>query len=176
MTPRGGRKVAPMSDVLTPRQDAFVREYLVDLNGTRAAIRAGFSERSAASTASTLLRNPKVVAAVEAAKAARSERTDITADRVLVELGRLAFVDVSKAFDENGALLKPHDMPEEVRAALAGVDYAKSGDMVARFTDKTRALELVGKHLGMWRDKVEVSGKDGDALTIEVVTLAKAGG
>jgi phage terminase small subunit len=156
---------------LTPRQDAFVREYLVDLNGKQAAIRAGYSERSAESTASALLRVPKVAQAVAEAQNARSRRTEVSADRVLQELARVAFADLSKAFDSEGNLRKPHELPDDVRTALQGIDYAKSGDRIARFSEKTRALELVGKHLGMFRERVDV-GSDGDkALQVTVKVL-----
>lgn len=153
---------------LTPKQEEFVREYLVDLNGKQAAIRAGYSPTSAEVTASKLLRVPKVADAIAKARGERAERVNITADRVLEELAKLAFVDLSAAYDANGNLLKPSEMPAEVKAALAGVDFAKTGDRIARFAAKDRALELLGKHMGLFRDKVEHSGPDGQALSISI--------
>lgn len=153
---------------LTPKQDTFVREYLVDLNGKQAAIRAGYSPKSAEVTASKLLRVPKVAEAIAAARNQRAERTNVSADRVVEELARLAFVDLSKAYDEHGNLLKPAEMPDDVKAALAGVDFAKTGDRIGRFTAKERALEMLGKHLGLFTDKVQLSGKDGEALSISI--------
>jgi phage terminase small subunit len=147
----------------------FVQEYLVDLNGTQAAIRAGYAPKSAYVTASKLLKKPEVKASLGAAMAERSKRTEVTADRVIQEIARLAFVDVSKAYDANtGELLRPHEMPENVRAAFSGLDFSKSGDRVGKFVGKERALEMLAKHLGLLRDKVELSGKDGEALSIRI--------
>jgi phage terminase small subunit len=153
---------------LTPNQERFVQEYLVDLNGTQAAIRAGYAAGSASVTASRLLANAKIAEAIAAGQGAREKRTGVTADRVVAELAKMAFVDLAAAYDDNGNLLKPSDMPADVKAALAGVDFAKTGDRIARFAAKERALELLGKHLGMFRDKVEHSGPDGAALSIVI--------
>lgn len=152
----------------------FVSEYLVDLNGTQAAIRAGYAPKSAHVTASKLLKTPKVKGALDAAMAERAKRTEVTADRVIQEIARLAFVDVSKAYNPGtGELLKPNEMPDDVRAAFGGLDFAKSGDKVGRFLGKERSLELLGKHLGLFRDKVELSGKGGEALSIHIDLGAK---
>lgn len=148
----------------------FVQEYLVDLNGTQAAIRAGYAPKSAYVTASKLLKKPEVKAALDAAQAARAKRVEISADRVIQEIARLAFADVSKAYDASGQLLAPHEMPDDVRAAFSGLDFSKSGDKVGKFAGKERSLELLAKHLGLLRDKLEVSGKDGEALVVEVRT------
>src|SRR5687768_8577770 len=89
---------------LTPRQAAFVREYLVDLNGKQAAIRAGYGEASAEAAASRLLRVVKVKAEIDAKIAARASRIEVKADEVLAELKRVALCDVRQAFDEEGRL------------------------------------------------------------------------
>ena len=92
-----------MSDVeeweteLTPKQRAFVREYLIDLNATQAAIRAGYSEKAARSVAAENLTKPNIASAIDAAMKLRAERTDITADRVLKELAKIGFADIRKA-------------------------------------------------------------------------------
>lgn len=163
------------------KADKFVQEYLVDLNATQAAIRAGYAAASAGVAGSRLLKSAKVKAAVAAGMKERSERTEITADRVLQELWRIATSDIAKAFDESGTLLPVHKMPPEARAALAGVETEEvfEGQGAERVQtgvsrkvkhwDKVKALELAGKHLGMWRDKVEVSGPEGGALTVELV-------
>ena len=82
-----------MAEVLNPRHARFAQEYLIDLNGAQAAIRAGFSKRTARSAAARLLTNADIRAAIDEAKLARSERTKITADKVLEELARVAFFD-----------------------------------------------------------------------------------
>jgi phage terminase small subunit len=158
---------------LTPQQAIFVREYLVDLNATQAAIRAGYSAASAASQGSRLLSLDKVSRAVKAAQDARAERTHITQDDVLRELARVAFADPAKCLGPDGKPLALHLIPEEARAALAvyEVEVGDAGATVCRVRrwDKTKTLELIGKHLGMWSEKVELSG---EPLQVVVQTLA----
>lgn len=160
----------------------FVAEYLVDLNATQAAIRAGYAPGSAAVTGCKLLRTAKVKSAVAAAMAERQRRTAITQDAVLEELWRVAKSDLAKAFDKDGCLLPIHEMPEEARAALAGLETeelfeGKGEERVqtgqsrkVKHWDKVKALELVGKHLGMFKEKVEMSGEGGGPLVVEVRT------
>jgi phage terminase small subunit len=161
------------------KQDAFVREYLVDLNATQAALRAGYSSSSAASQGARLLKNAKVRDAIDAAKRAQQERVEITADTVLRELLRIARVDVGEAFDNDTGALKPlKDMPEDVRRAISGVEVDElwgggGRDRIeigqtrkVKFWDKVKSLELLGKHLKMFVDKMEHSGTDGAPLQI----------
>jgi phage terminase small subunit len=167
---------------LTPKQERFVEEYLIDLNATQAAIRAGYSQRTAASIGEENLRKPEISAAIHAAKAARSERTGITQDRVLQELARIAFYDLRKLYREDGSLKAPHEWDDDTAAALAGVEVvetkgnAEIGEEGARHIpefvkkakvfDKNSALTLAMRHLGMLRDKVEHTGKDGKDLPV----------
>ncbi len=168
---------------LTPRQERFVAEYLVDLNATQAAIRAGYSEATAHAQGSRLLKNAEVAEAIREAQAARSARVEVRADEILLELKRIALADLGEAFDDNGNLKPMKDIPPDVRRAMAGVDVielpgsedGEAGGLVkkVKFWDKTKALELLGKHLKLYTDKVEVSG----ALSIQVVNpYAKPGG
>lgn len=153
----------------------------MDLNGTQAAMRAGYSPASAASQACDLLKNPKVQEAIAEAQGARAERTEVTQDRVLLELARVAFSDPAKAYGADGRLLSVHEMPPEARAALAGMDVeedvvgGEEGETPLRRVtrklkswDKVKALELLCKHLGMLKEKVEHSGADGQALSITI--------
>lgn len=148
---------------LNARQAKFVTEYLVDLNATQAAIRAGYSPKGAEVTGSQLLRNPKVRAEVDAALERRSARVEIKADDVLRELLRLATCDIGDAFDEKGNLKPLHEMSADVRRAIAGVEVTAIGvDAIAhvtkvKFWDKTRGLELLGKHLKLFTEKHEHS-------------------
>lgn len=114
---------------LTEKQKRFVAEYLVDLNATQAAIRAGYSEKTAEVIGYENLRKPQIAAAVDKAIKEREGRTEITQDKVLKELGKVAF---AKAADYTDAALK--------------------------YSNKLRALELLGKHLGMFDGK---SGQQG---------------
>lgn len=143
---------------LTPKQQRFVEEYLVDLNATQAAIRAGYSPQTARVIGAENLSKPAIKKAIEVAMAERSRRTGITADRVLRELARIAFVNPTDVIDMDAATLKP-GASEDDTAAIASVKVKRfptaEGEGVEReirLADKLRALELLGKHLGMFKD------------------------
>src|SRR5215475_12924278 len=93
-----------MDGKLTPRQVRFVAEYLIDANATQAAIRAGYKAKHADVSGCRLLANAKIRAAVDAGEAERAKRTQVTADKVIMELARVAFADPRQLFDESGAL------------------------------------------------------------------------
>jgi phage terminase small subunit len=165
---------------LTPRQAAFVREYVVDRHGTNAAIRAGYAKGSAEVAASRLLKVAKVKAAIEAKVAKLEQRLEedaaVRAVDVLRELLRIGMSDPGQAFDENGALLPLHKMPLDIRRAISSVEVDQqtvdgvSVGTVAKvkFWPKDRGLEMLSKHLGLLRDRVELAGKDGEALSITI--------
>jgi phage terminase small subunit len=124
---------------VTPKQQLFAREYLVDLNGTQAAIRAGYAARGAEVTASRLLRNPKVATAIAEAQARRFDRLDMDADRVLLELARIASVDLGElvewgtkeiavGFDDEGRKLAPEDMNDAVVVHYVDAPFVKPVD------------------------------------------------
>ena len=143
---------------LTKKNEVFCEEYLIDLNATQAAIRAGYSVESAGSIGSELLKKPENRARVEAAMAERSKRTGINADRVLRELGKIAFVNAIDVINMNDATVKG-DADRDDTAAIASVKVkvipGEDGDGVEReirLADKLKALELCGKHLGMFKD------------------------
>jgi phage terminase small subunit len=149
---------------LTPRVERFVREYLIDQNGTQAAIRTGYSERTAAQQASRLLTNAKVSAAIVDGQKSVAERLGITAERVLTEYARLAFLDIRKAFDEDGRLRPIHDLDDDTVAAVSGIEvedlYEGKGadrEHVGRLhklklSDKKAALDSLAKHIGLLKD------------------------
>lgn len=150
---------------MTPKQQAFVAEYLIDLNGTQAAIRAGYSERTANEQASRLLTNVSVRSAIAEAQQKRSERTGITADRVLQELARIAFFDIRKLYNADGSMKLPAELDDDTAAALTGVDIqeTKVGEDAAtiitrkaKVIERTGALTLAMRHLGMLKDRLEV--------------------
>ncbi len=180
---------------LTPKQRAFVREYLIDLNATQAAIRAGYAEVSASAEGSRLLGNVKVAAAVEAAMKSRAERTDITADRVLKELAKIGFADIRKAVKWQSAMITEEDNPDggdiaviktvvtntvqmvasdelddETAAAIAEVSQNATGGVKIKLHDKRAALVDIGRHLGMFKDRVEHTGKDGGPIEMREVS------
>ncbi len=153
---------------LNPKQARFVAEYLIDLNGKQAAIRAGYKAKTAEVQASQLLRVPHVAEAVRVGKAKQLEKADLTAARVLEEYRRLALVDLRSFFDERGNLKSIKDLTPEQGSALASFEVIKKNaeagdgviDTVHKFKvwDKTRALESLAKHFGLLIDKQEHSG------------------
>ena len=147
---------------LSAKQERFIEEYLVDLNATQAATRAGYSVRTANEQGSRLLSNVSVRARIDAALAERSRRTGINQDRVLRELARLAFVNAPDLINVTDATLLEDASPDDT-AAIASVKVKRrpteDGDEVEReirLADKLKALELLGKHLGMFTDRLAV--------------------
>ena len=112
---------------LNDRQCRFVAEYLVDLNATQAAIRSGYSAATANQIGARLLANVKVAAAIAEAQAARSRRTEVTADRVVLELARVAFGDPRRvmSWGPGGVKLRPSaDSPRTPRRRMSGMAWA----------------------------------------------------
>lgn len=164
---------------LTEKQRRFAREYMVDRCGAKAAVRAGFSERTAKVKACALLKRPEIAALVEAHEAELAARTAVTAERVIAELAKIAFSDPGQFFTETGALKRIEDMDEDARASLAAVDIVTrkvpGGDdgevehvAKIRLWDKRAALVDLGKHLGLFKDKIELTGTGGDPLRIVI--------
>lgn len=149
---------------LTRKQARFVEEYMVDLNGTQAAIRAGYLPRAANEQASKMLAKGNVRARVDEALAERSRRTGITADRVLRELARVAFANAGDLVNLQTAEVRPTTVADDT-AAISSVRIKQvptpegmGVEREIRLADKNRALELLGKHLGMFADKVKFEG------------------
>ena len=142
---------------LTEKQQRFCDEYIVDFNATQAYIRAGYSVRNegnAAAAASVLLRNHKIASELEARMLERQQRTEITQDMVVRELARIAFGDLRSAMSWTGrgiSLKHSSELTDDEAAALAEISEGKDGVKVKRY-DKIKALELLGKHLGMFRE------------------------
>lgn len=149
---------------MTGRERAFVSEYLIDLNAYAAAVRAGYAPSTARNAASWIDEarpaKPKVRELLEKQMAERSKRTGVTADRVILELARIAFANVTDVVNVNtGRVLE--DANREDTAAIAGIRM-KNGEnfteVEVKFADKLKALELLGKHMGMWVDNVKIDG------------------
>lgn len=137
---------------MTPRQQRFVEEYLVDVNAHRAALRAGYSPRSAPQIATKLLRLPEIKAAIAHGMEARAERMRITADRVLSEFARLAFAEIGRLADwgPEGVVLRPREeVPVDDAAAIAEVASGEKGTRL-KLHDKQRALDSIARHLGLY--------------------------
>lgn len=178
---------------LTAKQRRFVEEYLVDLNATQAAIRAGYSSKTAASIGEENLRKPDIAKAVQEAQEARSKRTEITQDMVLAELAKIGFSDIRKVMrwgettvridtDDDGqeverpyhgiALIDSSEIDDSTAAAIAEVSEGREG-LKIKMHDKKGALVDIGRHLGMFKDKVELSGKDGGPVDHSITVTFK---
>ena len=171
---------------LTPKQKRFCEEYLIDLNATQAAIRAGYSPKTAEQTASRLLRNVKVQEYIAKRQKELSRSTEITQERVIKELALIAFsnnadyahvVEKKLQVEAGGALVdvldkdgKPvtyrtvepvltEELTEEQKTALAVIKKGRDG-LEVKSCDKVKALELLGKHLGIFTDKIEANVND----------------
>lgn len=139
---------------LTPKQKQFVAEYLVDLNATAAAVRAKYSEKRASEIGYQLLQKTTVQAAVQKAMQEREQRTQITQDRVIQELAKVAFANGAAFARVVGGgtrveLTDTDQLTDDQRAAISCVKEGKYGIEVSTY-DKVRALELLGKHLGVF--------------------------
>ena len=167
---------------MTKKQKRFIEEYLVDLNATQAAIRAGYSPDTAGSIGSENLKKPEIRARIEKAIAERSKRTGINQDRIVMELAKIALLNPKGLVNFDEATTKEDAADEDV-AAVASVRVkrfpTKDGEGVERevkMYDKTKALELLGRHLGMFKDKVEVSGLDEEKKKLDDILKQMRGG
>lgn len=201
-----------MAGDLTAKQAQFVAEYLIDLNATQAATRAGYSAKTAYSQGQRMLKDVDVAASVAAAMAERAARTEITADRVLRELAKIGFSDIRKAVKWGSRLVErpldaasegdeleeqPHggalkrrrggddetdafyvtsieltdseELDDDTAAAVSEIAQTKEGVRI-KLHDKKGALVDIGRHLGMFTDKVEHGGNIGMNVTVKRFT------
>lgn len=153
---------------LTPKQERFVAEYLIDLNASAAARRAGY--RGDANTVGPrLLADVGVRSHIEKAKAKRQERTEITQDAVLLQLSRLMSFDIRSLYNADGGMKAPHELDDAAATVLVGVDVSEEfegqGDerrqigftKKAKIPDRVAALALAMRHLGMLNDKLDLT-------------------
>lgn len=178
-----------MSKDLTPKQRRFVEEYMIDLNATQAAIRAGYSKNTAEWIGPQLLTKTHVAQEISNLKDQRSERTKIDAAWVLTRLAAQADADMADLYTEGGVLKPVHEWPEVWRKGLvAGVEvteeYERTEDggreLVGRtkkvkLFDRIKNLELIGKHVnvGAFSEKLQLTGKDdGPVQMLDVSKLS----
>lgn len=144
---------------MTKKQKCFIEEYLIDLNATQAAIRAGYSPDTANEQGSRMLANVSIRACIDKAMAERSKRTGVNADRVVEELAKIAFVNPADVIDTEKAMVKEDAAPEDT-AAIQSIKVKTFGEdgleREIKMADKLKALELLGKHLGMYQSNVNV--------------------
>ncbi len=172
---------------LTAKQQEFVDQYLVDLSATQAAIRAGYSAKTAGAIGHRLLKKVEIAAAIAAAKTVRATKTGIDSEWVLRRLGEQAEADMADLYDEDGNLRHPKEWPEVWRKGLvAGVEsfmvpkgqdgegkpiYAEVRKV--KLSDRTRTIELIGKHVnvGAFREQVGLSNPEGGPIEVAAVPL-----
>lgn len=149
---------------MTKKQKRFVEEYLIDLNATQAAIRAGYSPDTAQQMGSENLSKPVIKNAIAKAIAERGRRTGINQDRVIQEIAKLAFLNPVDVIDMDEATVKGEANRDDT-ACIASVKVkvipSEDGNITEREVktyDKLKALELLGKHLGMFTDKLKMEG------------------
>lgn len=144
---------------LTPKQERFIEEYPVDLNATQAAIRAGYSKKTAAQAGERLLRNVDISMAIEKAMEDRSRRTNVTVDYVITNLVEVVERCMQRApvVDRKGEQIKD-----------------ENGNNLWAFNDKgaNKALELLGKHLGAFTERVDLTSSDGSMSSSREITIA----
>lgn len=163
---------------LTDKQIMFVKEYLIDLNATQAAIRAGYSKKTAGKIGNENLTKPEIQAEIEKCMKAREKRTEVTQDRVVQELAAIAFARATDYAEvvNNSVKIKNTDQLEENQVrAIAGIKEGANGVEI-KLNDKEKALELLGRHLGMFKDKVEVSGLNDEKSKLDDLIKQMRGG
>lgn len=144
---------------LNPKQQRFVDEYLIDLNATQAAIRAGYSPKTATAIASENLSKPSISAAIACAMAERSKRTGITQDRILEELAKVAFIKLTDIVDDTGRIKA--GATDEDRACIESIKYKRtdtdtgySEEREVKASSKLKAIELLMRHTGMLDSRI----------------------
>ena len=153
---------------LTPKQSRFIDEYLIDLNGTQAAIRAGYSVKVAREQAKENLTKPYIKDEVDKQIKDRQNRTQVTQDMVIEELKKVGFSDITnyiKYNKEGIEIIGTSSIDKEYTSVISSASetITKDGKRSLQFKlhDKIKSLELLGRHLAMFTDKHDLSSKDG---------------
>jgi len=176
-----------MSNSLTPKQEKFSQKF-VELGNASEAYRQAYdaenmSPEAIHEEAYRLTNNPDVALRIEHLQELSRKRHEVTVDRIIHEFARLAFLDIRKAFDEDGNMRPIHELDDDTAAAIAGLEIEKrfssfgddegkpiveSRTHKIKFSDKKGALDSLARHLGMFIDKTEITGKDGTPLASPV--------
>ena len=151
------KKKTAKQQKLTDRQERFCLEYVVDLNATKAAIRAGYAEKNAYATGAENLRKPEIKKKIAQLQSEIAKRTEIIVDMVVRELAAIGFADVRECFDASGNLINPSKLPDSIAKVVAGIDMIEVKKDVRvkkiKLWNKVQALESLAKHLGMYQQE-----------------------
>jgi phage terminase small subunit len=153
---------------LTVKQKLFCKYYLISLNATYAAIKAGYSKKTARQIGTENLAKPNIEAYIQEQLKQKEKKLDITVDRVLEEIALIAFLDIKEFYNENGTVKKVHEIEETARRAISTVTtkeiWVGKGENAELFNienikagDKLKALEMLGRYLSMFKDNLEVT-------------------
>ena len=160
---------------LTPKQQRFVEEYLIDLNATQAAIRAGYSEKTAKEIGSENLTKPNIAKAIEEAQNKRQEQTQIDAAYVLKRLVEIDQMDVLDIMDDQMKIRPVNEWPKVWRQYVVNLENLELSDgegcfKKIKWPDKVKNLELLGKHVsvGAFKDKIEHTGANGGPIDLSL--------
>lgn len=168
---------------LNEMQARFCREFLIDRNASKAAIRAGYSPNGVEATASKLLTVAKVADRINALISLQEKRLDIKADEILKELRRVGMSDVRELYKEDGTVKHPKEWPDDLARAVSSIEVEElfefvNGEKVwigytkkIKLWSKTQALDMLGKHKKLFTDRVELDVSDNLA---EKIAAARA--
>ncbi len=168
---------------LTAKQRRFCEEYVTDLNATQAAIRAGYSPKRASEQAYQLLQKTTVQALIQQLQEKLSEKTQISAEKVIHEFAKIAFSNPKKLYDASGNIIPINELPEEVAATITEIktkhfkSKLKKAQLIEttyKLHSKTSALESLGKHLGIFEKDNKQKGESSAALFLELMKTATA--
>ncbi len=162
---------------MTKKQKRFIEEYLIDLNATQAAIRAGYSPDTAEQIGYQLLQKTSVSVEASKAMAERSKRTGISQDRILLELAKMAFVEMTDVVDPETGKIKENASDDDL-SCIQSVKVKPGNYGVERevkLCDKKAALELLGRHLGMFKDNLNVTVETSEKLD-DIISQIGGGG
>lgn len=165
---------------LTAQQERFCREYIIDLNATQAAIRAGYSEKTADVQGSRLLGNVKVASRIAELNQERIDRVETNADYVLKRLLEIDSLDIADILDSNGDLKPIEQWSKAWRTSVSAIEISKVLETKdfsillkkVKTPDKLKTIELIGKHIDVsaFKERLELTGKDGKELVINVTS------
>lgn len=173
---------------MTNAQKIFCDEYLIDLNASRAykvAYKKCKSDLTARTNGSKLLTNTNIQNYIDEKMKEREKRTAITQDMVIKELARIAFLDIRKIYDENGNLRNIQDIDEDTVKAISSIEtleeyngYGENREKIGdtqkvKIVDKIKALELLGRHLGIFNDKIDVNVKEKEEKKNAITDIVK---